>query len=772
MKRLPVMLQAGLVTSRRSALARRILLAARWVLAASMFGVPAFAEDGEQPVDGPDRPEAAEVTEPKALAPLAVDYPEGARGDAVVIVELTVDVDGRVVEARSVADDGVFGRAAVDAATQWRFSPATRGGVPVNARIRVSVEFAQRSRAKRVERPTVSEGEDAHRGTLDGPAREAENAPIEVIVAGERPRPAVTTLSRAEVRQLPGAFGDPFRALEVLPGVTPIISGLPYFYLRGSPPGNVGYYVDGIRVPYLYHFALGPAAVHPGLMSRVDIHSGGYPASFGGYAGGIVAGWTSPPTPELHGEASLRLFDAGALVESGFADGRGTVLLGGRYSYTAALVSLTVPDVMVDYRDYQARVSYELGPRDRVSLFSFGSYDLVGERDSLGDVEAKFGVEFYRIDLRHEHRLSSGGELTTGVTFGFDQSHVAEAVNARDYSWAGRVALQQPLAGDALLRVGVQGSRDRYSTVESAGVDPDDPDPAPTFGELFPSRVDRVLGAYAELQFQPRDNFEVTPGLRVDYYTSGGANAAAVEPRLATRLSVSDTMRLVQAVGIASQPASFVVPVAGLSPPHDTRLQRTLQNSYGVEFDAPWDVAASAAVFHHVLLDVTDGLGTGEDLESLDTRSLGSAVGLELALRRPFSKQFGGLLTYTLSRSTRSRRAAHFPSDFDRTHVLNAVMGYDLGSNWRVGTRLVFYSGAPNPDVDEKTAVTNRTSDPKRDPVFFRVDARLEKRWDYGSQRHLSFVLEWLNASLQEETVKGEEIGPVTIPSLGLEGAF
>ena len=82
---------------------------------------------------------------------------------------------------------------------------------------------------------------------------------LEVTVLGELPAPGVQTITRAEVRLLPGAFGDPFRAIDVLPGVTPLASGLPYFFVRGAPPGNVGYLLDGIRVPLLYHIGLGPS---------------------------------------------------------------------------------------------------------------------------------------------------------------------------------------------------------------------------------------------------------------------------------------------------------------------------------------------------------------------------------------------------------------------------------------------------------------------------------------------------------------------------------
>ena len=113
---------------------------------------------------------------------------------------------------------------------------------------------------------------------------------------GERPEPSRTaTLTRDEVREIPGAFGDPFRAIEALPGVTPIVSGLPFFFVRGAPPGNVGYFLDGIRVPLLFHVGVGPSVIHPGLIDRVDLYPGGYPARFGRFAGGIVSGETLEP---------------------------------------------------------------------------------------------------------------------------------------------------------------------------------------------------------------------------------------------------------------------------------------------------------------------------------------------------------------------------------------------------------------------------------------------------------------------------------------------
>ena len=140
---------------------------------------------------------------------------------------------------------------------------------------------------------------------------------------------------------------------------------------------------------------------------------------------------------------------------------------------------------------------------------------------------------------------------------------------------------------------------------------------------------------------------------------------------------------------------------------------------------------------------------------------------------RKLTRRVGGFLSYTLSRSARSVGREHFPSGFDRTHVANAAVAFDLGRNWRAGTRLVFYTGVPSqPPSNNGLIPPARGASPPRDPIFYRVDLRFEKRWVYSPTLWLSFVAEIMNTTLHKEVLLGETIGPVTIPSLGLEGAF
>ncbi len=111
--------------------------------------------------------------------------------------------------------------------------------------------------------------------------------------------------------------------------------------------------------------------------------------------------------------------------------------------------------------------------------------------------------------------------------------------------------------------------------------------------------------------------------------------------------------------------------------------------------------------------------------------------------------------------------------------MLNLALAYDLGRRWRAGSRLLFYTGFPAEDVSNGEL---RTRHPPRVPPFYRVDLRLEKRWRLGKRGYWAFVVEVLNATLSKEVVdvtcdqggscREEKIGPITIPSIGVEASF
>lgn len=614
--------------------------------------------------------------------------------------------------------------------------------------------------------------------------------PIEVTVEGEPRAEDSKKIDKSEIRSLPGAFGDPFRAIEALPGVTPIASGVPYFFVRGAPPGNVGYYFDGVRVPALYHVGLGPGVIHPVLVDAVALYPGAYPARYGRYAGGIVTADAAPAIHDWRGEASIRVFDLGAMLNAPLPpDARGSVSLSGRYSYTAAILSLLNPDVKLDYWDYQSRIHYRVGPRDDVSLLLFGAGDFLAQKGQGGEEnETIVDGSFHRLDFRWDHRPSAKTTVRVATTLGLDFVGSGSS-GLRDRSLGFRSELGRQLGGGARLSAGADANVDAYDTATSA-IDPQALPVEDTgfFDRLFAqNRRDLSSGLWMELE-QPLGPATFTPGLRLDYFAFGGVTALSADPRLALSVRANDDVRILSTVGVAHQPPSFVVAIPGLAVRGEHEgLQRSLQQSLGIEVDLPHDVKSGVTLFQNTFFNATDPLAVLRSAEarrfSVLDRTMGSARGVEVHFQRPITHRIGGFVSYTLSRSERVLGRERFVSAFDRTHVLQAAVSHDLGRRWRAGTRVVFYSGVPAaklaPSGVEKSF---QPEDPGRTLPFFRVDLRLEKRWIIAERGWVALVFEVLNTLARREVVDVQcnalrrcepiEIGPIIIPSIGVEGGF
>lgn len=743
-----------------------------------------------------------------------LEYPSGAQGEASVALELTLSAAGDVTKAVALEGDEPFAERAVAAAQRWKFRPATRDGAPVAAKIRFLVRFVP-------PREVPVEPEPAETPPVAGaPTTKPAPKPLEILVVGDRP-PIRHELARAEISRMPGAFGDAFRAIEALPGVVPIVSGLPYFYVRGAPPGNVGYYFDGIPVPFLYHFAAGPSLFHPAFVDRVDLYPGAYPVRYGRFAGAIVAGEMAPPGYRTRGEWNVRIIDSGAMVEAPLANGKGSAMVGGRFSYTGLVLSLVVPDVSVGYWDYQARVRYDVSPKDTVEVLGFGSGDYTTYKETNFETDPSgmtrevkrtrtaVDVNFHRLDLRWDRRIDRGNwrnALFLGRDrTGFDDGEVNvynHMIGARSEYWkqlepgvrfrAGGDALfeslTQELDGDSSDGLGGEPPRDAFDPGPTAPGQPVSPpsDESETTAERFGfgSRRDFTLGAYADFVWQVAPRVQITPGLRADLFASGKRAAVGVDPRITAEYQLTPKLKVTHGLALVHQAPSFVGPVPGFKSSLAGGLQRAVQHSVTVNFDLPAGFQSSMAVFHSAFFNMTDLISLlqleqtgGRDGDDFDFRTGGQAYGFELMVRRSLSRRIGGFLSYTLSRSRRFTRRITGPATTDRTHVLNVAASYDLGKNWRLGGRVLFYTGIP-----AEVAYLEAARHPPRTPPFWRLDFKIEKRWYIKRpNRWWGVSLEVLNTTLNKEKLTGscnafdchfDELGPVTVPSLAFEGAL
>ncbi|MRG94269.1 TonB-dependent receptor [Polyangium spumosum] len=613
-----------------------------------------------------------------------------------------------------------------------------------------------------------------------------------MTVEGDKAPAGSVSLRRRDIREMPGVLGDPYRAIEVQPGVTPTASGLPYYYIRGAPPGNIGFFYDGVRVPLLFHVGAGPSVISAPLVSRVTLHMGPYPADIGRLAGAAVEAEAAPFPNEWKGEGAFRFVDVGGVVEGPVGD-KTTVLVGGHYAFGGHILSALIDNVDFGYGDYQARVSRRVGERGRFTALVFGAWDyLAATTDAGGEKDVLLDADFHRLDLRYDHEFDSGAKVRAALMLGLDRSRQVGAESASNGKIGARLRGSFPIGkGKALLRGGLDLMVDRYDIVhkEPCDIAVEGCASGPlgeldeAFRALFPSRWDTAVGAWADALVVLSDRATITPGLRVDHYTSMGNTALAVDPKITGRFGVGERVRIVPAFGVASQLPGFA-PLPALQIGGITGgLQRSLQSSLGAEVKlSPIPVEISGSLFRQVTFNLTDPIGSdrGTNLGPARflSRSTGDAYGLELSGRGALRKDLLFMASYTLSRSTRtSKSGLTTPSAVDRTHVAHVALLYDLGAGWKAGVRHVFYSGFPAQEAGSGASV----EDPPRVRPFYRLDVRVSRRFRVGETGFVSLVLDMQNATLSKEVFdvtcargicQPRLLGPITIPQVSVEAGF
>ncbi|NNC07083.1 TonB-dependent receptor [Corallococcus exiguus] len=838
------------------------------------------AEDALRLGFSPDAGDTALVP-PSLTADAPAAWPEGLEGTpGEVELELLVDVEGRVAEAKVVraAAEPRLTDAALAAAPGLRFIPATLAGTPVAVRLPFVYRFTPpvqvpasttrvtgEVRARGTRRPlqdaaffvdgalqpaattdarglfTVDVSPGSHTLEVRAPGHATtvftetltqgqtlqvvyrlqprEVNPYETVVRDERPRTEVTRISlhEQEIREVPGTMGDPFRVVMLMPGVGSLASGISYPVVRGSQPAATGFFLDGVRIPMLYHLLLGPAVVHPDFIDTVDFYPGTPPVQYGRVLGGAVEGRLSRPREDrLHFTAYADLLNAGGFIEQPFESTGTSVSLAGRFSYSALLISLAANALQnseaerlrAGFWDYQARVEQKVG-KGRLRLFALGSSDDVGISPELRAEADGAGVvsRFHRIDLRGTHPVADG-EGEVGITLGWDglgltgertrdtggdlfREKVGE-YGLRQASIAARAGWRRTLTSSLDLAVGADVEHRRSATTLTGTARPPGWRPTDVTDPLKqPSALATFSGAYASATWKPSDTWVVTPGLRVDaYHLVPGMTFTAVEPRLSVRHMLTDTLTLKGGAGLFHQPPTVLVHV----PAVDTASLR-----YGLQSGAQFDVGAEWKAFEGLelsadayfnplsravefdLMDVVENRRRRGALRE-DPATTGYAYGFDLMARHPLGRQWFGWVSYSFLQSKRKARFARIGDDnrvletvdgtlpfaFEQAHTFNAALSYKFGNNWTVGTVVHFNTGRP--ETGQITSQTQRwvtnadgTTEWVRQDLdrtqrlspFFRVDARIAKSWAYQDFT-LDASLDVLNLSAQQEVVAYE----------------
>lgn len=604
------------------------------------------------------------------------------------------------------------------------------------------------------------------------------------------------SLRGEELRTLPGTLGDPFRVVGLLPGVSTPLPVLPVYVVRGASPGMNGFFLDGMRVPQLFHILVGGGVVHPRVVDSLDFYPGAYDASYGRYAGGIIDAKTRGARKDgYHGELELRLYDISALAELPLPrDVRVTV--SGRYGYPGPIVKAFDNRVDVSYWDYQMRLDWK-----GLTLQALGSYDSLTIADPRlstmagVDVANTFRQTFHRVQLRYVAHFGRH-ELETGVVGGIDEMVIFQGNGVRKLALNAR-AIATLRFPKLRLRLGLDTELSRFTAqnfeMDAVRARPDD------LGELAGSRDGVVASGFAVATLDLGRDVSLTASSRLDVYHAGSVTLLGFDPRVQLRSKVSDLLTLHGGVGVYQQPPAFPVALPGI----DTfalrlGLQRAVHGAAGQEWTLPQAFSLALTGYYQkylnsndVVIDFSPVACSSPPPESLSgyaaviTRQVaGSSYGLEFMLRRS-SGRITGWIAYTLSRAERNFSCGIRPADYDQPHVLNVVVQARLPWQLMAGARVFFSSGRAVTQLeppDGSSTLRNNT----RLPDSVQLDLRLDREWIFR-RFALDVFLEVVNTTYNQAVfgLAYPREGNVTrydmpflngfnwiLPSVGVRGRF
>jgi TonB family protein len=634
--------------------------------------------------------------------------------------------------------------------------------------------------------------------------------PYETTVEAERDKLEVTrhTIDRRVMTSVPGTFGDPLRVIQNLPGISRAPYGLGVLLVRGSGPDDSGVYIDGHKVPILYHFLGGPSILNPEFLDQIDFYPGGFPVRFGRNTGGILDVSTREGKHDgVHGAADIDLIDSSVYARVPLGD-RVTLSVAGRRSYIDAVLALLPIDATVApvYWDYQARVDVDLPGADALSFMFFGSDDTLRVVTS-GEDSVSFGahIGFHRLRATYVTPLSKSFTFSLSPAFGIDQTRfdvgdfanfaVTQTVAELRERVVGKIGqhVHLDLGTDLEYRINGYDLKLPFSvdTPDVTGAANGDP-------AVIHRDIDSLgIGSWLELALELPGGLKLIPGVRADVYFLAGEPRFSLDPRFVTRWELTPRTALKGYVGLFHQAptAEAFDPQFG-NPGLD--LEQAWQYGLGAEQKLSKVLSLEGEVYYvdrSHQATFTDAYKVGSDgtIIPLGFDSVGTSrsYGLEVLLRHEVTRHFFGWVSYTLSRSLQRRRPdqPETPTSFDSAHNLIAVASWRVGFGLELGLRFRLVSGQPDTPVLGGTLDTdagaylpfNAERNSGRKPTFSQLDVRAEKTWIFQTWSLSAYldVQNVYNATNPEATVfdyryrkSGAIRGLPILPTLGVKGTW
>ncbi len=612
---------------------------------------------------------------------------------------------------------------------------------------------------------------------------------------------SLRSIGVAEIKRNPGGNRDISKVIQSLPGVAAPVSFRNDIIIRGGAPNENRFYLDGVEIPNINHFATqgssgGPVGlINVDFIREVNFYSGAFPADRGNALSSIFEfNQKSGRSDRVGATLTLGSSDLGTTIEGPIGK-KTTYIASYRYSYLQALFKRLKLPYLPSYQDFQFKIKTKLDSKNELTLIGLGALDNFKlnleanekERDqyilsaypenvqknySLGAVLKHFKQNGYsqfvisRSYLENESDKFNNNDKSQLQTLNY---HSAEAENKLRFENVSQL-------GTYRFNYGTSEETANYSTNTFNLL--------PYGNHIYTSSINffkySVFGQVSKSSFE--NKLAVSFGLRADgntYSTRMNNPLKQLSPRFSASYNFTDQFSINFNTGIYYQLPAYTVmgyrdstnQLVNKNVNYISNKQLVLGFEYNTLKNTRFTVEGFYKYYQHypvirVLNDSIPLANLGTDFgvvgnDPVVGESNGRSYGVEFFAQQRLNKGFYGIFALTLFKSEfQNNHGTYIQSSWNNRYILSMTTGKIFKRNWEVGAKFRYTGGSPYTPYDQSLSSLkiNFASYPQGIldygqlnsqtlNAFYQLDLRVDKKY-YFKKYALNFYFDIQNATL------------------------
>ncbi len=564
---------------------------------------------------------------------------------------------------------------------------------------------------------------------------------------------SLKTINSTEIFRSPGGNRDISKVLQTLPGVGSSVSFRNDIIVRGGAPNENRFYIDGIEVPNINHFATqgssgGPVGlINVNFIREVDFYSGAFPANRGNTLSSIIDfKQINGSTEKFGGSVMVGSSDVG-LTLNGPTGKKSDLIFSVRRSYLQLLFKALSLPFLPTYNDFQLKENINFNNRVSLSIIGLGAIDDFQLNKTVNEgltdstkIERNDYIIGY-IPVNEQWNYTIGANLKISSESGFTNiilsrnqlKNIATKYSNNtdnpedlilDYNSSeieNKIRLEHTTYnGTWKFNYGAGYEKAYYTnyTFQKSEVN----------GSVYTKQLDSELslGKFSIFAQAGKKLLEerlvLSLGLRTDAsgYSASMQNLSnQLSPRFSASYSLTEKLFLNFNIGRYYQLPAYTV--LGYRSNDGTLVNKENNVKYircdhlvgGVEYNPEKYFKITVEGFYKkynnypfLLNDSISLANLGGDFgvigsEPCVSTSEGRSYGFEIFVQQKLSSTYYGILSMTFFRSEfLDKKGSYRPSSWDNRYIVNLTVGKKLKNNWEFGMKFRLLGGAPYTPYD------------------------------------------------------------------------